>query len=269
MNELQRWIKATFVNLKDYIRELTFKKVVILWGLLIVSILTFSFLLFVSTWAGLFGSIATREELQEIKNPVSSEVYSADSVLLGRYFLQERSNVLFEDIPQHVIDAVLVTEDVRFYQHDGIDIRSLARVMIKSILFQQESSGGGSTLTQQLAKNLYPRKNYWFFSLLINKMREVIIASRLEAVYDKDTILTLYINTVPFGDNTFGLEAAAQRFFSVPVTELSINQGALLVGMLKANYSYNPRIYPQESRQRRNVVLAQLKKFKILDSNLV
>ena len=110
--------------------------------------------------------------------------------------------------------AVIAAEDARFYQHHGIDTRSLMRVLFKSILLQNESSGGGSTITQQLAKNLFPRKNYHILSLPINKIREIIVASRIEDLYDKQSIITLYLNTIPFGDNTFGIEAAAQRFFS-------------------------------------------------------
>jgi penicillin-binding protein 1A len=202
-----------------------------------------------------------KSELLAIKNPIASEVYSADSVLLGKYYFQERSDISFDDIPKHVFDLVVATEDVRFYNHNGIDARSLVRVLFKSILFQQESSGGGSTLTQQLAKNLYPRKDYWFFSLLINKLREMMIALRLEDVYDKESILTLYINTVPFGDNVFGIETAAQRFFSVSASELAVNEAAMLIGMLKATYAYNPRVYPTQAFERRNVVLSQYEKY--------
>lgn len=231
-----------------------------------ISGMLFLALLFLGVWSGALGSLPSKEELIAIENPAASEIYSADSVLLGRYFIQERSNISYTDIPQHVVDAVIATEDVRFYKHHGIDTRSLARVVVKSILLQNESSGGGSTITQQLAKNLYPRKNYWFFSLFINKMREMIIASRIETVYEKPAILTLYLNTIPFGDNTFGMEAAAQRFFSVPTNALTTEQGAVLVGMLKATHSYNPRIYPQQSLHRRNVVLGQMKKYDILSA---
>lgn len=210
------------------------------------------------------GPLPSKEELVSVENPAASEVYSADSVLLGRYFIQERSNITFQDIPKYVTDALIATEDVRFYDHNGIDTRSLGRVLIKSLLLQNESSGGGSTITQQLAKNLYPRKDYWFFSLFINKMREMIIASRLEKAYEKSALLTLYLNTIPFGDNTYGLEAAALRFFSVHTKNLSIEQGAVLIGMLKATHSYNPRINPDQSHSRRNVVLRQMEKYGML-----
>jgi len=243
------------------------RKVLLLAGLFIGSVFVGILLLFILVWAGIFGRLPDREELLMVKNPVAAEVYTADSVLMGRYFIQERSDIPFSQIPQHVQDAVLATEDVRFYDHGGIDYRSLGRVLVKSVLLQDDASGGGSTLTQQLVKNLYPRKRYWMFSLLINKMREMIVASRLEAVYTKDDLLALYLNTVPFGDNTFGLDAASQRFFSVPAQKLSVEQGAVLIGMLKATYSYNPRVYPERSLQRRNVVLAQMQKYERLTAS--
>lgn len=262
-NFLQRF-KYLLSRVYYYFKPFTFKKFIVLavaTGCLALSFILFLFLL---VWSGVLGSLPARDELLSIQNPAASEVYSADSVLLGRYFIQERSNITAQEIPKHVADAVIATEDARFYNHSGIDTRSLGRVLVKSLLLQKESSGGGSTITQQLAKNLYPRKNYWFFSLFINKMREMIIASRLERAYDKPAILTLYLNTIPFGDNTFGMEAAAQRFFSVRTKNLSVEQGAVLVGMLKATYSYNPRIYPDRSVNRRNVVLGQMEKYGIL-----
>ncbi|MEQ1588214.1 MAG: transglycosylase domain-containing protein, partial [Cyclobacteriaceae bacterium] len=245
-------------------KALTLKKILVLSSRAVAGVFALLLFLVLLIWTGLLGSMPNKKELLAVQNPIASEVYSADSVLLGRYFIQERSNITFQQIPAHTIQALIATEDVRFYNHNGIDMRSVARVLIKSLLLQRESSGGGSTITQQLAKNLYPRKDYWFFSLFINKVREMLIASRLEAVYDKDAILTLYLNTIPFGDNTYGLGTGAQRFFSVPANGLSINQSAVLIGMLKATRSYNPRIFPEQSLQRRNVVLAQMGKYKFL-----
>jgi len=212
-------------------------------------------------WAGVFGPLPDKDELLAVQNPIATEVYSADSVLLGRYFVQERSDIRYEDIPELLEDALIATEDVRFYDHHGVDRRSMLRVLVKSVLFQRESSGGGSTIAQQLAKNLYPRRDYLLLSLPINKIRELIVASRLEATYDKKSLLTLYLNTIPFGDNTYGIEAAAQRFFSVHAHELTLPQAAVLVGMLKATHAYNPRLFPQRSRQRRNVVMSQMEKY--------
>lgn len=264
MNIFLRRIKLQLLRAYSFFKPLTYRKLLTLALALFAGATGFAVLLFVLVWSGLLGSIPGKKELASVENPIASEVYSADSVLLGRYFIQERSSVTFAEIPRHIVDAATATEDVRFYEHRGIDTRSIGRVLVKSLLLQRESSGGGSTITQQLAKNLYPRKNYWFFSLFINKMREMIIARRLENVYDKNAILTLYLNTIPFGDNTFGLEAAAQRFFSVHTKELSVGQGAMLIGMLKATYSYNPRLFPEQALQRRNVVLSQMHKYKLL-----
>src|SRR5690606_3266902 len=134
--------------------------------------------------------------------------------------------------------------------------QSLFRVLIKSIILQDESSGGGSTISQQLAKNLYPRKNLGSLGIVIHKIRESIIAKRLEDVYSKKEILLHYLNTVPFSDNTFGIESAAKHFFNSPTSQLSASQGATLIGSLKATYYYNPKLFPERSMQRRNVVLS-------------
>ncbi len=205
--------------------------------------------------------IPGKRTLRKIQNQVASEIYSADSVLLGRYYIQDRTEIKFEEISPDVIDALIATEDVRFYEHSGVDFESLGRVFIKSILMQEESAGGGSTITQQLAKNLYPRKRYWVFSMLINKSRELVTAQRLEDLYSKKDLITLYLNTIPFADQTFGIEAAAKRFFSCSAKDLTVNQAAVLVGMLKATNSYNPRLFPERSLTRRNVVLSQMNKY--------
>jgi penicillin-binding protein 1A len=241
------------------------RKILIATGVCALAFVAFFVILYLLVITGATGPLPSKEELSRVENPMASEVYSADSVLLGRFFLQERSNVAFENLPKHVVDALIATEDVRFYQHNGVDFRSLGRVMIKTLLLQNESAGGGSTITQQLAKNLYARKKYSFLSLPVNKVREMVIAKRIEKVYDKNSIIALYLNTVPFGENIFGIEAAAQRFYSVPVKSLNVNQAAVLIGMLKATYSYNPRIFPENARNRRNIVLSQMEKYGMID----
>lgn len=220
-----------------------------------LTLLLTAFFLFILT------GTPSREELSNVRNAVASEVYSADSVLLGRYFIQDRTEIKFEDISPHLIDALIATEDVRFYGHNGIDIRSLGRVLVKTILMQDESAGGGSTITQQLAKNLYPRRKYWFASMPVNKIREAVIALRLESIYSKEDILALYLNTIPFADNTFGLQSAAKRFFSTTSSDLTLEQAGVLVGMLKATHYYNPRLFPERARERRNVVFAQMVRY--------
>jgi penicillin-binding protein 1A len=209
--------------------------------------------------------IPSKRSLRNIQNQLPSEVYSSDSVLLGRYYIQDRTEVTYDKIAPVVIDALIATEDVRFYQHGGIDYESLGRVFVRSILMGDESSGGGSTITQQLAKNLYPRKRYWLLSMLLNKSREMLTALRLESIYSKEDIVAMYLNTVSFADQTFGIETAAKRFFSVSASDLSTTQASLLVGMLKATHSYNPRLFPERAIKRRNIVLSRLAKYKSLN----
>lgn len=223
-------------------------------------------LLLVFFLAFVFTQTPSKHELSSIRNAVASEVYSADSVLLGRYFIQDRTEVKYEDISPALINALIATEDIRFYTHGGVDFRSLGRVVIKSILLQDESAGGGSTITQQLAKNLYPRKTYWMASMLVNKVKEAIIALRLEAIYSKEEILALYLNTIPFADNTYGLQSASKRFFSTTSEDLTLQQAGVLVGMLKATHYYNPRLFPERARERRNVVFAQMARYGFIDA---
>lgn len=222
-------------------------------------------LLFLMVYVGIFGRLANTDELQNIQNHLSSEIYSNDKVLLGRYFYQDRTNTRYEDLPEHLVHALVATEDVRFYEHRGIDPRSTLRVIFKSILLQQRSSGGGSTIHQQLAKNLFPRKRLWIISMPVNKFREMILAVRLDKAYTDEDILELYLNTVSFGENTFGIETATQRFFNKQPSELSIEESALLVGMLKGTSAYNPRNFPERALARRNLVLSRMASNKFLE----
>ncbi|MBF9254602.1 transglycosylase domain-containing protein [Pontibacter sp. 172403-2] len=221
-------------------------------------------LFYFAVYIGLLGDMPSRRELKAVQNSTASEVYATDGTLLGRYYIQDRTNVKYTDIASSAIQALVATEDARFYKHSGIDVRSLGRVIVKTLLLQDESSGGGSTLSQQLAKNLYPRKNYWLWDMPVNKLREMIIAQKLEAIYSKEEILELYLNTVPMGGNLYGIERAAQRFFSTSAGALKPEQAAVLIGMLKATTTYNPRLNPKRSQQRRNVVLAQMAKYNYL-----
>lgn len=225
--------------------------------------LSFWFLSFLITF--ILSQTPTKEELTSIKNAVASEVYSKDSVLIGRYYLQDRTEIQYEDISPHMIDALIATEDIRFFRHNGIDYRSLGRVFVKTILLQDESSGGGSTITQQLAKNLFPRKSYWMASMLVNKLREAVIATRMERIYTKKELLALYLNTIPFADNTYGIQSAAKRFFSTTSRDLTLEQAGVLVGMLKATHYYNPRLFPERARDRRNVVFSQMVRYNFIE----
>ena len=217
-------------------------------------------LFFILVFLGVLGPVPSKRQLKVINNPVASEVYSADGKILGRYYVENRSNVSFDEISPNVINALIATEDARFYEHRGIDEIALMRVLVKSILLHHESSGGGSTLSQQIAKNLFPRVDYGPLSMPVNKLREAIIAYRIERIYTKQQILALYLNTVPFAENTYGIEVAAERFFSKKPSQLDVDEAAVLVGMLKANNYYNPRTHPERSKGRRNVVIDQMVK---------
>ncbi|MBI9035177.1 MAG: transglycosylase domain-containing protein [Bacteroidales bacterium] len=213
-----------------------------------------------SVFAEFFGPVPEKKELGEIRTSTASEIYASGGEVLGRLYIQNRTIVGIDQIPDHVVKALIATEDSRFYEHDGIDKRSLIRVFFKTLLLGDRSSGGGSTLSQQLIKNLYPRRNIGFLSMPAAKLREAIIAVRLEDIYSKEEILNLYLNTVPFGEGVYGIEEAAKRFFSKPAKRLKLEEGAVLIGMLKANTSYNPRLFPERSLQRRNIVLSQMQK---------
>lgn len=217
-------------------------------------------LIWAISW-GWFGKLPSFEELENPKSMLATEIWSSDSVLLGKYYSQNRSNVTYEELPKNLIDALIATEDIRFFEHSGIDIRGLARVFFKTILLSKESSGGGSTITQQLAKNLFPRKRLNKMKMVIRKIQEWIIAVKLERQYTKTEIITMYLNTVEFSDNAFGIKSAAATYFNKSTKNLSVEESAVLVGMLKAPYYYNPRIHPENALARRNTVLYQMKKY--------
>jgi len=238
------------------------KKKWLKWGFItFTSILIFLLALYLSIYLGVFGKVPNTKELSSIKQEEATQVLDKDGQLIGKYYIYDRQPLHYKDFPKHLIDALVATEDVRFFEHDGIDNVSLLRVFVKSIILQNKSAGGGSTITLQLAKNLYGRNNYRFFGMVINKFRESIIAKRIEAIYSKEEILTMYLNTVPFSDNTYGIESAARKFFNKPAIQLTKAEAATLVGTLKANSYYNPRLHPERSLKRRNVVLNQMMKY--------
>ena len=216
------------------------------------------FLFILSIYIGIWGKLPSKKELSDFKYQRASEVYTADSVLIGKYYLYDRQPIAYQQFPEHLVHALVAIEDERFYKHSGIDYLSLMRVGVKTILLQDQSSGGGSTLTQQLAKNLYPRIKRGPIYLVVDKVKEMITASRLESNFNKEELLALYLNTVSFGDNTFGIESAALKFFNKKTEDLTVEEAATLVGMLKATYGYNPRIFPENSLRRRNLVLAAM-----------
>lgn len=223
----------------------------------LLGIFLFSFFVLL-VWLGMFGSVPGNEDLTNIENHTASEVFTSDGKLMGRYFIVNRLTIGNKNIPRHVINALIATEDSRFFEHKGIDYISLGRVLLKTMLAGNKSQGGGSTISQQLARNLFPRTGNSMFDLAVNKVKEAIIASRLERIYSKDQVLNLYLNTVSFGEEIFGIETASQRFFSKPAGDLYPYEAATLIGMLAANTAYSPRLYSKQSMQRRNIVLRRM-----------
>ncbi|HUX95047.1 MAG TPA: transglycosylase domain-containing protein [Bacteroidales bacterium] len=235
---------------------------IIIAALLVLIALPVVFILFI--YFGAFGHLQNRKELLDYKNATASIVLSAEGELIGKFFSENRTNIVYEQIPLYLVDALIATEDTRFFEHNGNDSRSLLRVLFKSVLFNKKSSGGGSTISQQLAKNMFGRKNIGPLTIPISKIKETVLAHRLEKSFSKEEILTLYLNTVSFGENVFGVEAAAGRYFNKKIELLNLEESATLIGMLKANTFYNPHLHPENAISRRNVVLRQMEKYKYL-----
>ena len=240
---------------KQYLRWLKWFAILGLTGMLSL------FCFYLSVYLEVWEPLPNKEQLADIRQSQATEVYAQGGELIGKYFIFDRQPVTFEELPDHLVEALIATEDARFYEHNGVDRRSLMRVIFKSILLRDESAGGGSTLSQQIIKNLYPRKSHGIFSMPVSKIKEAICATRLEKIYSKEDIVTLYLNTVPFGDNTFGVESASEKFFGKQAKNLTLEESAVIVGMLKSPHYYNPRLFPERSKTRRNTVLAQMERY--------
>jgi penicillin-binding protein 1A len=232
--------------------------------IIVLTLIALPLLFFGVVFSGLFGHLQSKAELQSYKNATATSVLSSEGELIGNIFSENRTNISYKQIPQNLIDALIATEDFRFYEHKGVDSRSLFRVFFKSILLNKRQSGGGSTISQQLAKNMYGRRHKGPLSIFINKTKETILAYRLEKSFTKEEILTLYLNTVSFGQNVFGIGTAARRYFNKKVESLNVEESAVLIGMLKANTLYNPRLHPKNALLRRNVVLKLMEKHNYL-----
>lgn len=221
------------------------------------------FLLILLVWFGAFGKVPSTEELKQIETANASQVYTSDGVMIGKYYTENRTTIKLDSISPYLITALLAIEDKRFFEHSGIDLRSWLRVF-KGVATNKQGLGGGSTLSQQLAKNLYPRKNYRIpgLSILINKIKENIISNKLEKIYNKEELLTMYLNTVPFGGNRFGIQEASRYFYNKRPKQLTADQAATLIGMLQATTRLDPTRNPENSEKRRNLVLSQMLKNK-------
>jgi penicillin-binding protein 1A len=243
---------------------------VIIWGIYSIPILMLV-ILFILLANGKLGYVPTFEDLENPENNLASEVYSADSVLLGPFYLENRTYVGFDELSPNVVNALMAIEDIRFRKHSGVDVRGTARMIVKSILLRQ-NAGGGSTITQQLAKNLYPRDSTYYrwavrryLKLGVSKFKEWNTAAKLERNYTKNEILVMYLNTVSFGHNTYGIKTACDVFFDTSPDSITVEQAAVLVGLLKAPTRYSPVKNPERSLFRRNIVLSQMLKYGYLD----
>lgn len=240
-----------------------------LWIIVLIPVAGLILMLFL---VGAFTNIPSFRVLENPKNNLATELISEDGVVIATFHVENRSYVQYEDLSKSLINAVLATEDIRFYRHSGIDFRALARVAVKSILLGQSSSGGGSTLSQQVAKTLYPRDTtvHRFpggaaVKMLVIKMKEWITAVKLERNYTKEELLTMYLNSVFYGSNAYGIRTAASTFFDKHPSQLTIEEAATLVGIVNKPTRYNPVLNYASSLRRRNHVISQMSKYKFID----
>ena len=244
------------------------KKKVTKWFWILVSC-PFVILVLALLLVSLFTHIPSFEELEDPRSNLATQILAEDGEVLTTYHIENRSYVSFDDLSQGLKDAIVATEDARFYSHSGIDFKSLARVGVKSLLLgNRRGGGGGSTLSQQLAKSLFPRDTAKSkipgarsFMLGVNKLKEWITAVKLERNYTKQEILSMYMNAVFFGSNAYGIKAAANTFFAKEPIDLTIEESALLVGMVNMPTRFNPVRHPDRALARRNFVLGQMAKY--------
>jgi penicillin-binding protein 1A len=236
------------------------KKYIIWIWLLVWSPFLAVFLLLFLISSGIFGELPSVEELQNPKSNLATVVYSSDLKELGKYYSENRVNVRFEQLDKDLVEALIATEDARFYEHSGVDVKALFRAA--SGVFGGGSSGGGSTLTQQLAKMMYPRgEKLSKPGLVIRKMKEWITATRLEKSYTKEEIMAMYLNKFDFLNLAVGIKSASKIYFNKSSDSLLIQEAAMLVGMAKNPALFNPIRFPERTQQRRNVVLSQMVKY--------
>ena len=209
--------------------------------------------------AGWFGKMPTFEDLEDPKSNLATEIYSADGKLLGTYYIENRSNISYDHLSPYLPEALMAIEDIRFYDHSGIDEKALMRVFYGVIT--GSNKGGGSTLTQQLAKNLFPRGRLTTPQLVIRKFQEWVTAAKLERTYSKEEIIAMYLNTVFFGNNSYGIKQAAMSFFGKTPDSLNLQESALMAAVVNAPTYYSPILHPDNAMQRRNMVLDKMAEY--------
>ena len=245
--------------------ERTRKRIIFWFWFIIVTPIVLVFGLLASVWY--FAEIPSFEELEHPNNNLATQIISSDGVVISTFHIENRTYVSYNDISPNVIHAAISTEDIRFYRHCGIDFKGLGRVFFKTLLMRDSSQGGGSTITQQLAKTLYPRvettsKNPFVKAgtMIWIKLKEWITAVKLERNYTKDEIVAMYLNSIFFGSNAYGIKSASETFFSKTPAELNVQEAAMLVGMVNKPTRYNPVLHYDLAMSRRNFVLGQMEK---------
>ena len=245
--------------------ENTKKKIIKIFWLVVTLPFALLFLLILCVWA--FAPIPSFEELENPDSKLATQVIAEDGEILTTFHIENRTFVSYEELSEHLVHAAVATEDARFYKHSGIDMQGLARVLVKTVLMRDSSQGGGSTITQQLAKTLYPRPEVnskipgWSKVVMVwTKLKEWITAVKLERDYTKEEIIDMYLNSVFFGSGAYGVKAASETFFAKLPSELSVEEAATLVGMINKPTRYNPALNPERSLGRRNFVIGQMAK---------
>lgn len=238
-----------------------YKKYIIgFWSFFLVAVLAVVMFFYLIA-QGKMGTMPSFDDLENPQSLLASEVISRDGKTIGRYFRENRTFATYDQLPQHLIDALVATEDVRFYSHSGIDLRGLFRV-VKGLATGDSSSGGGSTLSQQLAKMLFPRDGMDSkLDLVMRKFKEWVIAVKLERSYTKQEIITMYLNKYDFLNLAVGIKSAARIYFNTVPDSLTIEQSAMLVGMAKNSALFNPVRRPELTKNRRNTVLSQMERY--------
>ena len=235
------------------------KKRIIRWFWILFGAGTAAVLLLIgAVWA--FADIPSFEDLENPDSKLATQVIAEDGEILTTFHIENRAYVSYEELSPNLVHAAVATEDSRFYRHSGIDFESLARVLVKTLLGGSSSQGGGSTITQQLAKTLYPREDMGGspFKMVWTKLKEWVTAVKLERSYTKNEIMNMYMNQVFFGSNAYGIKAAAQTFFSKSPGDLTVEEAATLVGMVNKPTRYNPALNPERSLERRNLVISRM-----------
>ncbi len=232
------------------------------WIIISCGVLFLILVIFLAAKGYIGEELPSFEDLENPKSNLASEVVSSDLAVIGKYYIQNRTNIHYSELSPNVINALKATEDIRFEKHSGVDLRGLLRVV-----FRAGSAGGGSTLTQQLAKNLFHSKPNSKLQRVIQKVQEWVISVELERRYTKDEILAMYLNTVEFSSNAFGIKSATQTYFAKTPDKLSIPEAAVLVGMLQAPTKFNPARNPKNSLARRNIVLSQMNKYNFINNH--